>query len=90
MFQQHLLFQAPSVSPWATGAVGRLPSLGDPALEEGRDAWMAAFVERLAELRPNEDEDLLAALAADLWGELGGHDPVMAAEMEHEASPGTD
>ena len=50
-----------------------------------RDVWMAAFANRLGELRPHEDRDVLRAVAADLWDDVGGHDPSICAEMEHEA-----
>ena len=74
--------------PWPAPAAG--PSVGLQVRNGARDRWLTAFVARMSELRPSEDEDSLQALAAELWEDVGSHDPDIAAEMEHEASFGLD
>ncbi len=75
--------------PWSTASVASIASVADESRwDVARERWMAAFSQRLAELRPHDDADALRAVAADLWVDVGGHDPVIAAEMEFEASSG--
>ncbi len=54
-----------------------------PGMNQQR--WIGLCASRLAELRPDEDEDELSALALELWNDVGGYDPEVAAEMEHES-----
>ena len=82
-------FRVPAVPPWSATSAGRLDLVSEPPpWNATREAWLAAFTERFAELRPQEDDEVVQALAADLWPDVGGHDPVLAAEMEHEATFG--
>ncbi len=74
----------------APSAVGCRQVVRDRSEAARRDAWIAAFADRLGELRPHEDRDVLNAVAADLWDDVGGHDPMICAEMEHEARSGED
>lgn len=50
-----------------------------------RQQWIEACAERLAELNPSLDRAACAAQAAELWSDVGGYDPLIAAEMEYEA-----
>lgn len=91
MFPRSLPYRGASMLQWPGPSSGpHLEVLREPAADSARDVWMAAFVKRLGELRPHEDENVLLAMAADLWADVGGHDPVIAAEMEHEAGFGDD
>ena len=51
-----------------------------------RDAWVAACAHRLCSLRPRARWAACLALAQDLWPEVGGYDPEIAAELEHESN----
>lgn len=51
----------------------------------GRAPWIEACAERLAALSPARDRAICTAQAVDLWPDVGGCDPLIAAEMEHEA-----
>jgi len=65
------------------------PSIGAPpsalSMPTRRQPWIEVCAERLAELRPAFTATTCAVLAAELWADVGGYDPVIAAEMEHEA-----
>lgn len=50
-----------------------------------RDQWVAACSTRLAALRPRASWASCLALAQDMWADVGGFDPEIAAEMEHES-----
>lgn len=47
--------------------------------------WIQRCSSRLGELAPQRNRQALALLAADLWNDVHGLSPEMAAEMEHEA-----
>lgn len=71
-------------------SIGPLPpSIGAPpsalALPMRRQPWIEVCAERLAELSPALTGATCAVLAAELWADVGGYDPVIAAELEHEA-----
>jgi hypothetical protein len=50
-----------------------------------RGQWIALCAQRLASLRPTMAGRPSLELAQQLWEEVGSFDPVIAAEMEHEA-----
>ena len=49
-----------------------------------RAEWVDQCMRRLSELRPDEDRLSLATLVGEIWLDLPGFHPVLAAEMEHE------
>ena len=55
-----------------------------------REQWIATCEERLRELRPDNSREAIASVAQDLWADVSSFDPVIAAEMEHEAWVCTD
>lgn len=73
---------------WPALSGGRLDEVVARPGAASRESWIAAFAERFGELRPDEDEEMHLLLAADLWVDLCGHDPMISAEMEHEATFG--
>lgn len=46
--------------------------------------WLAACMARLGQLRPDQDARAIASMARELWLDVAGFDPVIAAEMEYE------
>ncbi|CAN5916953.1 hypothetical protein BH11PSE8_BH11PSE8_27130 [soil metagenome] len=77
---------APTPNPFHFG-----PSLADlmhgDAADVGlRSVWLARCESKLQELRPWQDRDAIAALAADMWPDVRRFSPEIAAEMEHESS----
>ncbi len=52
-----------------------------------REEWVSDCAVRLSQLRLGEDPEFIASLAARMWADVGSFDPVIAAEMEHEAWP---
>lgn len=82
------LTRLPLVPQWPATSSGLLGDAGGSPWNATREAWVTAFSGRFLELRPLEDEEVVRELAADLWTDVGGHDPVIAAEMEHEATLG--
>jgi hypothetical protein len=75
----------------ATGLVDldlkRIPGVDD---QKDRLQWIAVCSARLQELRPDEPLDFLQMTAADMWEDVASYDPVISAEMEHEAWPSND
>ena len=49
-----------------------------------RAEWVDQCMRRLRELRPNKDLLSMAALVDEIWLDLPGFHPALAAEMEHE------
>lgn len=47
--------------------------------------WVQRCAARLGELRPQHDWALITALAKSMWPDVGGFDPRIAAELEHES-----
>ena len=50
-----------------------------------RKDWVRRCAARLCELRPEHDWTLIASLAKSMWPDVGGFDPRIAAELEHES-----
>ncbi len=71
-------------TPLSRGADLRQPQDGgQPSLT--RKEWVRRCAARLGELRPEHDWTLIASLAKSMWADVGSFDPVIAAELEHEA-----
>ena len=71
-------------SPFSRGADLRQPMDGGQ-LSLTRKEWVRLCAARLGELRPEHDWTLIASLAKSMWADVGAFDPVIAAELEHEA-----
>ena len=52
-----------------------------------REEWVSNCAVRLSQLRLSEDPEFIASVAARMWADVASFDPVIAAEMEHEAWP---
>lgn len=58
---------------------------GGGRTEPTRKEWVQRCAARLGELRPEHDWALITALAKSMWPDVGGFDPHIAAELEHES-----
>lgn len=68
----------PDASPRPARATGSRAELT-------RKEWVRRCAARLGELRPQHDWALITALAKSMWPDVGGFDPRIAAELEHES-----
>ncbi len=71
-------------TPLPRGAVLR-QQVDGAQLTLTRKEWVRMCAARLGELRPEHDWTLIASLAKSMWADVGAFDPVIAAELEHEA-----
>jgi hypothetical protein len=53
-------------------------------VRRARTAWTAQCLQRLRELRPDEDALVLTTTVHEMWREVSGFHPQLAAELEHE------
>lgn len=49
-----------------------------------RTAWTAQCLQRLRELRPDEDALVLSTMVHEMWHDVSDFHPQLAAELEHE------
>ena len=82
-----MIIQAPTASVLAMRSPRSeaAPRQRDIEARVHRERWARKCAARLRELRPDDDVAPLVALAEELCDELSFFDPVLAAEMEHEA-----
>lgn len=67
------------------GALMRQLRSANPRTKPTSKEWVRLCASRLGELRPEHDWALVTALAKSMWPDVGGFDPHIAAEMEHES-----
>ena len=84
-----MMIQVPRVSRAPAVSMGSESRLRAPidANPVRRKEWVTICAARLSQLRPHHDREFSAAVARDLWSDVGSFefDPVISAEMEYEA-----
>lgn len=74
-----------ALQPIISNASTRQLRVAGGRTELTRKEWVRRCAARLGQLRPEHDWTLTAALAKSMWPDVGGFDPHIAAELEHES-----